>query len=77
MARPRDPHPLGKCAEERLDLGLPAELKLRLQAVALMHGKTPTTWARDVLEKAIEGEWAFMRRRVGASRRDDNGGTAG
>lgn len=73
MARPRDRHPLGKCAEDRLDISMPAELKLRLNAVAALHRKTPTTWARDTLEKAIEGEFIFMTRRVGGAGPDDNG----
>lgn len=67
MARPRDRHPLGKCDEVRLELSLPAKLKKRLNAIATLHGKPPTTWARDALEKAIEGEWVFMVRRVGTS----------
>lgn len=65
MSRTRDPHPLGKCAEERIEISVPAEMKRRLSAIATLHGKAPTTWARDALEKAIEGEWIFMRRRVG------------
>lgn len=65
MGRNRDPHPLGKLAEERIEISVPTEMKRRLSAIATLHGKTPTAWARDVLEKAIEGEWVFMRRRVG------------
>lgn len=74
MARSRDQHPLGKCSQgKRLDLGLPDPLTHRLEVIAGMHGKAPTTWARDVLEKAIEGEWVFMRRRVGGCDDEDNG----
>ena len=76
MARSRDAHPLGKCSlGKRLDLALPDPLNHRLQIIAAMYGKTPTTWARDVLEKEIEGEWVFMRRRrrLGDSAADDNG----
>ena len=73
MARPRDRHPLGKCSEERLDIAMPAELKRRLGAIATLHGKSATTWARDALEKAIEGEWIFMKRRVVPGADDDNG----
>jgi len=74
MARPRDRHPLGKCSlGKRLDIALPDPLNHRLELIAGMHGKTPTTWARDVLEKAIEGEWLFMQRRVGPGADDDNG----
>ena len=67
MGRPRDPHPLGKCTEERIEMAIPAEMKRRLAAISTLHGKSPTGWARDVLEKAIEGEWAFMRRRIGTA----------
>lgn len=67
MARSRDPHPLGKCSEERLEILMPELLKKRLNAVATLHGKPATAWARDVLEKAIEGEWVFIQRRVGAA----------
>lgn len=67
MPRNRDPHPLGKCAEERIEISVPTELKRRLTAIAALHDKTHTAWARDVLEKAIEGEWAYMRRRVGGA----------
>ena len=77
MARSRDAHPLGKCSlGKRLDIGLPDPLNHRLEVIAGVHGKTPTTWARDVLEKAIEGEWVFMRRRVGPGDADDNGRNA-
>lgn len=74
MARPRDRHPLGKCAEDRFEIAVPAELKRRLAAIAAIHGKTATAWARDALEKAIEGEWVFMRRRVGATGNPEQGG---
>jgi plasmid stability protein len=67
MARSRDAHPLGKCSEERVEILVPGLLKKRLHAIATIHGKTATAWARDVLEKAIEGEWIFMQRRVGAA----------
>lgn len=75
MARPRDPHPLGKVSEgKRLDIGLPVELEKKLDAIAMLHGKLPTTWARDTLEKAIEGEWVFITRRsVPRDHDDDNG----
>lgn len=64
MARSKDGHPLGKMTEH-LDLPFPPELKLRLNAVAAVAGAasegspSPTTWARDELEKAIEGNWAM------------------
>jgi len=78
MARPRDRHPLGKCASgKRLDIALPDPLQHRLELVAGMHGKSATTWARDTLEKAIEGEWVFMRRRVAPEGGDDNGINSG
>ena len=74
MARSRYPHPIGKCSEgERLDIGLPGVLKQKLNAIATLHGKPATTWARDALEKAIEGEWVFIQRRVGPCGSDDNG----
>lgn len=58
MARSRHSHPLGKMTEH-LDLPFPPELKLKLNAVAAIDGTSPTTWARDDLEKSIEGAWAL------------------
>lgn len=72
MRARRNSHPLGKCIEERLDLTMPAELKERLAVIARLHAKTPTAWARDTLEKAIEGEWTFIRRRVASDLPGDN-----
>lgn len=64
MARPIDPHPLGKCSVgRRLDIGLPGDLGQKLDAIAMLHGKLPTVWVRDLVEKAIEGEWVFIKRR--------------
>jgi len=65
MARARDPHPLGKLSATHLDIPFPPELRLKLNAVAAVDGKPPTTWARDLLEQAIEGRWIFIQRRVG------------
>jgi hypothetical protein len=56
-------HPLGKC-EDRLDIPVPAALKEKISAVAVLYGKGAAEWARDALEKLVEGELAFMRRRV-------------
>lgn len=71
--RPSTPHPLGKCVGgKRLDIALPDPLLHRLEVIAALHGKAPTTWARDVLEKAIEGEWVFTRRRVAPGDADGN-----
>jgi len=73
MSRPRDTHPLGKCVGgKRLDIALPDPLQHRLEIIAGCHGKSPTAWARDALEKAIEGEWVFMRRRVAPGGDDGN-----
>lgn len=65
MARTRDAHPLGKVSQfERLELHIAPELKQRLNIIAGLHGKSATALARDALEKWIEGEWAFIQRRV-------------
>ncbi|MCC7484594.1 MAG: hypothetical protein IT529_06350 [Burkholderiales bacterium] len=64
MARPAKPHPLGKCsAGPRLDVAMPPELWRRMQIIAGLQGQTPTAWARDAIERVIEGEWAFTKRR--------------
>lgn len=69
MARTPGRHPLGKCGETRFEISLPEELRRRLHHIAGLNGMADTTWARDVLEKAIEGEWAFIQRRVVARQR--------
>lgn len=64
MARPKKPHPLGKVsAGARLDVAMPEDLFRRLQLIAAVNGSTPTAWARDALERVIEGEWVFTKRR--------------
>jgi len=73
MGRSRDPHPLGKCAEERLDIPMPAELKEKLSMLASLHRLNATAYAREILEKVIEGEWVFIQRRVDRRRPDDSG----
>lgn len=74
MARHKHPHPLGKVSQgKRLDISLPEKLDQRLQVISLLAGTTPTQWARDALEKMIEGEWVFMQRRINPSTHDDDG----
>lgn len=64
-------HPLGKC-DTRLDVPMPEELRDRIAAVAIVSGKTAGEWVRDELEKLIDGELVFMRRRMpGRERRGD------
>lgn len=65
MSRARDRHPLGKLTAAHLDIPFPPELRLKLNSIAAIDGKQPTTWARDLLEQAIEGRWIFIQRRVG------------
>lgn len=64
MARSRDRHPMGKLTAH-LDIPFAPELLLKLNSVAAVDCKSPTTWARDLLEQAIEGRWIFIQRRVG------------
>lgn len=64
-------HPLGKC-DTRLDVPMPEELRDRIAAVAIVSGKTAGEWVRDELEKLVDGELVFMRRRMpGHSRHGD------
>ena len=77
MARHDRQHPLGKVSlAKRLDIPLPETLKKRLDVLAMLENKTPTEWARDSLEKAIEGEWVFMQRRLHPQAADDDGNNA-
>jgi len=72
MPRHDRPHPLGKVTRgKRLDLSLPGAMFEKLQAIATLHGQPATTWARDLIEKAIEGEWAFMQRRIAGNDPDN------
>ena len=64
MARNPDRHPMGKLSAH-LDIPFAPELLLKLNTIAAIDGKPGTTWARDVLEQAIEGRWVFIQRRVG------------
>lgn len=79
MPRHDRPHPLGKVsAGPRLDLSLPNdEIHDQLMVIAKLAGTTPTQWARDALERAIAGEWVFIRRRLGIKTADDDGRNAG
>lgn len=74
MARHAKQHPLGKVTQgKRIDIPLPEELNKRLTAIAFLASVSPTEWARDHLEKAIEGEWIFMQRRLHRNAADDDG----
>lgn len=78
MSRHKTAHPLGKVSlGKRLDVPLPEELKRRLEVIAMLANTTPTEWARDHLEKAIEGEWVFMQRRLHPQTADDDKKNAG
>lgn len=67
-------HPLGKVTlGKRLDIPLPENLNKRLELIALIENTTPTEWARDALEKMIEGEWVFMQRRLHPNAPGDDG----
>lgn len=63
LSRKPESHPLGKL-NERLDIPFPSALKARLVSVAAVHGQSAAEFARDVLEKIVEGEWAFIQRRI-------------
>jgi hypothetical protein len=77
VARPKEPHPLGKVsAGARLDIPMPDQLHRRLMILAALQGISPTTWARDALERVIEGEFAFTKRRFPQLGGQDNTGNA-
>lgn len=63
FSRSGSTHPMGKC-DDRLDIPVPTALKERISAVATLSGKGAAEWARDALEKLVEGELAFIRHRM-------------
>jgi hypothetical protein len=64
-SRSADGSDLGKCLE-RLDIPVPAELKERLVALAVVGGsQNVTRYVRDLLMRHVYGELAMLQQRVG------------
>ena len=71
--------PLGKC-DERLDIAMSSELKTSITALALLRGgpkKTPSEYAREILEQHVFGVLPLMRRSVGGDRGGGEGMNSG
>lgn len=75
MARPSTHDPLGKLTE-RLDVPVPAELKERVSALAIVHGYgSASEYVRELLTRHVFGE-LHMVQRYGQRRRGPMGGTS-
>lgn len=63
FSRRPESHPLGKI-DDRLDIPCPNAFKAKLTSIAAVHGQSAAEFARDALEKIVDGEWAFIQRRL-------------
>ena len=59
-ARPLVPNPLGKCTQS-LELTIPVALEERLITMAALKGVAKSTYARQILERALYGEFVMMQ----------------
>lgn len=59
-SRPANPSPLGKC-DRKLELTISEQLEERLIAMAAFHGLPRATYARQVLERAMFGDFVMLR----------------
>lgn len=59
-SRPSFPNPLGKC-DRPLDLTVSEALEERLITMAALAGKPKATYAREILERVMFGEFTMMQ----------------
>lgn len=59
-SRPSIPNPLGKC-DRPLDLTVSEALEERLITMAALAGKPKATYAREILERAMFGDFTMMQ----------------
>ena len=59
-SRPASPSPLGKC-DRKLELTISEALEERLIAMAAFNGIPKATYARQVLERAMFGDFIMLR----------------
>jgi hypothetical protein len=75
MARPTISSSLGK-SDERIDVPVPAELKERISALAIVHGYgSSAEYVRELLLRHVFGE-LHMVQRYGHRRHPHRGGTS-
>lgn len=59
-SRSSNPSPLGKC-DRTLELTIPEALEERIVAMAALRGIPKATYARQILERAMFGEFHMIR----------------
>lgn len=64
LSRPPAANPLGLC-DTRMETTVPEEIAEEAIAIARMHGRTKSEWMRDLIIKAVRGEFEWMRLRAG------------